>query len=164
MKAAKYIIAHSEDEESKRIQAEAEKFGSDDFYMQCDFCKHVFHYTAEDLLEDIEKLKKIQSQTLVGGVNAVAGNAYLGKSDLNRAEDKLNAMPDRDRCPKCGGTKLTRISEEEARAEINKQNAPVQVVAQASAADELKKFKELLDMGVITQEEFDEKKKQLLGL
>jgi predicted Zn-dependent peptidase len=33
-----------------------------------------------------------------------------------------------------------------------------------SNADELKKFKELLDSGIITQEEFDEKKKQLLGL
>ena len=33
-----------------------------------------------------------------------------------------------------------------------------------SAADELKKFKELLDMGIITQEEFKAKKKQLLGL
>ena len=33
-----------------------------------------------------------------------------------------------------------------------------------SAADELKKFKELLDSGIITQEEFDAKKKQLLGL
>lgn len=32
------------------------------------------------------------------------------------------------------------------------------------AADELKKYKELLDNGVITQEEFDAKKKQLLGL
>ena len=31
-------------------------------------------------------------------------------------------------------------------------------------AEELKKFKELLDMGAITQEEYDEKKKQLLGL
>lgn len=30
--------------------------------------------------------------------------------------------------------------------------------------DELKKYKELLDAGVITQEEFDAKKKQLLGL
>lgn len=38
------------------------------------------------------------------------------------------------------------------------------VVQEVSAADELKKFKELLDMGVITQEEFDAKKKQLLGL
>ena len=31
-------------------------------------------------------------------------------------------------------------------------------------ADELKKFKELLDQGIISQEEFDAKKKQLLGL
>ena len=31
-------------------------------------------------------------------------------------------------------------------------------------ADQLKKFKDLLDSGVITQEEFDAKKKQLLGL
>ena len=33
-----------------------------------------------------------------------------------------------------------------------------------SAADELKKFKELLDTGIITQEEFDSKKKELLGI
>ena len=35
---------------------------------------------------------------------------------------------------------------------------------QFSVADELKKFKELLDMGAITQEEYDLKKKQLLNL
>ncbi len=35
---------------------------------------------------------------------------------------------------------------------------------QPQTADELKRFKELLDNGVITQEEFDAKKKQLLGL
>lgn len=34
----------------------------------------------------------------------------------------------------------------------------------SSNADELKKFKELLDNGIITQEEFNEKKKQLLNL
>jgi len=36
--------------------------------------------------------------------------------------------------------------------------------APLSSADEIKKFKELLDQGIITQEEFDAKKKQLLGL
>lgn len=36
--------------------------------------------------------------------------------------------------------------------------------ASTSSADELKKFKDLLDSGIITQEEFDAKKKQLLGL
>ena len=39
------------------------------------------------------------------------------------------------------------------------------IVQQAnSPAEELKKMKELLDMGIINQEEFDAKKKQLLGL
>ena len=36
------------------------------------------------------------------------------------------------------------------------------ITIEKSSADELKKFKELLDMGAITQEEYDEKKKQLL--
>lgn len=46
----------------------------------------------------------------------------------------------------------------------NAKNAPIVQAVSLSAADELKKFKELLDLGVITQEEFDAKKKQLLGL
>ncbi len=43
----------------------------------------------------------------------------------------------------------------------NKGNGTVQ---QLSSADELKKFKELLDAGIITQAEFDAKKKELLGI
>jgi predicted Zn-dependent peptidase len=43
-------------------------------------------------------------------------------------------------------------------------SAAAVVVNNTSAADELKKFKELLDGGIISQEEFDAKKKQLLGL
>lgn len=57
------------------------------------------------------------------------------------------------------------IMEEIIRNYQKQQTEPTtQIVQQTSAADELKKFKELLDMGVITQEEFDAKKKQLLGL
>lgn len=43
------------------------------------------------------------------------------------------------------------------------QNIPTGAAVQ-SAADEIKKWKELLETGAITQEEFDAKKKQLLGL
>jgi len=39
-----------------------------------------------------------------------------------------------------------------------------EIVMQSDSADQLKKYKELLDGGVISQEEFDAKKKQLLGL
>ena len=38
------------------------------------------------------------------------------------------------------------------------------VINNSSNADELAKFKKLLDDGIITQEEYDAKKKQLLGL
>jgi predicted Zn-dependent peptidase len=45
------------------------------------------------------------------------------------------------------------------------ENFPIQNSTNAlSSAEELKKFKELLDLGIITQEEFDAKKKQLLGI
>jgi len=37
-------------------------------------------------------------------------------------------------------------------------------INQLSPADEIRKYKELLDDGLITQEEFEKKKKQLLGL
>ena len=48
----------------------------------------------------------------------------------------------------------------------NRQRKPstTTIIQQSDAADELSKFKNLLDQGVITQEEFDAKKKQLLGL
>ncbi|TYC86368.1 SHOCT domain-containing protein [Acetobacterium wieringae] len=36
--------------------------------------------------------------------------------------------------------------------------------ATLSAAEEIKQFKELMDAGIITAEEFEAKKKQLLGL
>lgn len=42
--------------------------------------------------------------------------------------------------------------------------APAPAEPKADVTEELKKYKELLDGGVITEEEFDAKKKQLLGL
>lgn len=43
-------------------------------------------------------------------------------------------------------------------------NTGTTIVQNSDEADMLKKYKDLLDSGVITQEEFDAKKKQLLGL
>ena len=54
---------------------------------------------------------------------------------------------------------------------VERQNKPKEVAQTVvkqevpqSNADEIKKYKDLLDSGAITQEEFDAKKKQLLGL
>ena len=48
--------------------------------------------------------------------------------------------------------------------ERQEKQVSVGVIKESSEADELKKYKDLLDSGVISQEEFDAKKKQLLGL
>ena len=73
------------------------------------------------------------------------------------AQSQREKITDFSRCPKCNSTDISDVSDDP--------NAAVKTdKAAVSSADELKKFKELLDMGVITQEEFDAKKKQLLGL
>ena len=56
-------------------------------------------------------------------------------------------------------TVLNQLLMERRYASTSQEKAPA-----TDNADELKKYKELLDDGVITQEEFDAKKKQLLGL
>ena len=64
------------------------------------------------------------------------------------------------------------LAQEDKNAEINKiienrQNKNVNIVQQVvnqTSAKELMEYKELLDSGVISQEEFDAKKKQLLDL
>ena len=54
------------------------------------------------------------------------------------------------------------INETQTQATIAASPAPV--IQQSTDADELAKFKALLDNGAITQEEYDAKKKQILGL
>ena len=54
------------------------------------------------------------------------------------------------------------MTEEQFKEAQKNMNQPI--ASASSAADEIKKFKELLDSDVITQEEFDAKKKRLLGL
>ena len=66
---------------------------------------------------------------------------------------------------KVSNEKMREVAEyikKQVEAYKRQKNAPA--AAAPSAADEIRKFKELLDMGVINQEEFDAKKKQLLGL
>ena len=44
------------------------------------------------------------------------------------------------------------------------QQNPEAAVQQVSSADEIRKYKELMDEGIITEAEFEAKKQQLLGI
>ena len=48
--------------------------------------------------------------------------------------------------------------------EMHQSSQPVQQAKADDPYEEVKKLKELLDMGIITEEEFDLKKKNILGI
>ena len=87
--------------------------------------------------------KSIAIATSAGRIKflAIANRDDIHKEISNLIADRQNTI------------KMSSVPETVIKQEVAKSNA-----------DELKKFKELLDQGIISQEEFDAKKKQLLGL
>ena len=105
-----------------------------------------------------EKAKVVRRD---GVAQTLFTSQITGNQSLSRAQQIESQIMDYSKCPNCGSIDLTELSEEEFKAA----QAPAAQAAPASSPmDELKKLKELLDMGIVTQEEFDAKKKQLLGL
>lgn len=108
----------------------------------------------------------VYSDSVLCKVNAKKSK-QLGFEDINNVDFGKNTL-------KIVGAgvkfKILNISnvEELKTLIINKKKAErtgaKNVNTSTNSADELKKYKELLDNGVISQEEFDAKKKQLLGL
>ena len=103
---------------------------------------------------------------LVGGL--LAFGAYkLSKKDAQRIEEHTGTNPE----------EMTDEELEQAMDELNiekqyrddsdqeyVEDAPAQEAAEPSYLDELERLSQLKDEGVITKEEFEDKKKQLLGL
>ena len=147
-------------EELKEMVAERED--TSEHRKKCNVCGNVFCYTSDDMARNLHHLNQASAGKLLSGLNALGGTAYHMYEQDKRAESSLNKIIDYTKCPNCGSTDLREITEEELKAEQAKSNN--NGGAAISSADELKKYKDLLDSGVITQEEFDAKKKQLLGL
>lgn len=165
--AAKYIQSYINGEINTASQAAHETLSAlgdiqkNGFQKKCNVCGHIFCYTLEDLEENRRLAKSATSSSIAGLAGALGGFYAASANNTQSANDQLARVVDYDKCPKCGSRNLVDATEED----IERNKAPQgTVVQQASAADEIKKFKELLDMGVISQEEFDAKKKQLLGL
>ena len=129
---------------------------------KCRNCGHIMCYNPVDLDNNKKALNNTRINALGSLGNAMNGH-YAASAVYNQsAQNGLNQIVDYNKCPSCGSIDLVQLTKEEFESEKNKANAPV--VQQLSPAEELKKFKDLLDAGIITQEEFDAKKKQLLGL
>ena len=151
------IIRNSigETNEEKKL-AEIIKKG---YRKRCKVCGKIICYTIGDL----QKNKDLQTHSVLNSISSVAGAVsghYAASSNsLQTSYDLKSRIVDYEKCPSCGSRDLVDITDEEIEQSKNPQN-----LQSISVVDELKNFKELLDSGIITQEEFDAKKKQLLGL
>ncbi len=151
-------------EETKRIiEDKKSSSGIIETYKRCNVCGTIFCYSNKDLernralSKEADRARGMAIVDLFGYGGTIASNQESDKAD--RLESQ---MVDYSKCPKCHSSNLSVISAEEAtKTKNNQQN---NIASTTSVTDELKKYKELLDIGIITQEEFDSKKKQLLNL
>jgi uncharacterized protein with PIN domain len=127
--------------------------------MRCNVCGRVFCYDDNDLVKNIRNAKEAVTNASLGVMEAIGGTRLGAYSAQNNANTSMSKVVDYSKCPYCNSSDISKITEEEYKDILNP--SPAQ---QFSAAEEIKKFKELLDAEIITQEEFDAKKKQLLGL
>ena len=103
--------------------------------------------TVSIYLEDIKSVDS-SGNNLTGAVLRIQGPSTALSIDAN----KKTLTPVRDKI-------------DEAIYLTKRENSfPTTIIQEASAADEILKYKHLFDEGIITQEEFEAKKKQLLGL
>ena len=129
--------------------------------MRCNVCGNIFCYTKSDI-KDNQREAGLAVLSSIGSVASAIGGTKYDMYEQSKASSKHSArIKDFSRCPKCNSTDIVEIG---PNGNYNTANNFSQPTPQASTADELKKYKELLDLGAITQEEFDIKKKDLLGL
>lgn len=132
---------------------------------QCDKCGHIIYYTQDQLNESIKKSKEALLSSVAGVAGAMSGNytaSAVHTANSKKESNESDEILDLEKCPICYAkclTNLDPITMDEYKKIKAEENKPV-----LSSADEIKKFKELWDMGVITEEEFNAKKKELLGL
>jgi len=96
-------------------------------------------------------------------ISAVGTSLFKGIS-VGTSSGKISFLAISNRDEIYGEIKKILADRQEKEIKVKASTPIANITQELSNADELKKFKDLLDNGVITQEEFDAKKKQLLGL
>ena len=148
-------------EEIRKLCEEKDAEMNKEHRMKCNVCKKVYCYTGGDIEKNIQAAKEMRRAAANAAMQSLAGTQITASSEMNRMDNLKNQIVDYSRCPFCNSKDVVEISDDEWQASLN---AASPASSSVSNVDELKKVKELLDMGIITQEEFDIKKKQLLGL
>ena len=150
----------SEAEEKQKLFAFLNRKLSEDkskeHVFKCNTCGNIFAYTKQEKEDNDRRMGEVALHEGISMLNAVAGTQYNMYEQQKQADTINSKVIDFSKCPKCNSKDIVEINPKE----VNNKTKEVQT----DKYDEMKKLKELLDMNIISQEEFDKKKKELLGL
>lgn len=181
------LKAYRAEEEAKR-KAEAAK--KKEYRMRCNVCGNVFCYTQKDLDENHTNMV-LSGISAIGQISSAIGGSMLDMYVSKKAGDSIsNKIKDYSKCPHCNSTSLTDISDEEfvqstsentksdnhvsANSELESllflgiitQEESVAIKKELShdECDDLALLQDSFFEGEISEEEFNAKKRQILGL
>lgn len=123
---------------------------------QCNSCGAVYCFTAEDLKRLAKDARASINASLLQAGGLMTGN--FGAAIYGKQIDRK--VVDLNRCPICDSSNIV---DWDPGTEHSRSISNDGASAAFSAADEILKFKNLADQGIITMDEFEAKKKQLLG-
>ena len=129
------------------------------YKMKCAVCGQIICYTQRDLKRNNANQTLVNLYATQHIMHTLGGSSYHKYETAKRADAAMTRIVDYTKCPNCGSSELIDISEDSNLIE-NTSNTSTDV----DNIELLKKYKELYDTGIITQEEFEAKKKQILGL
>ena len=120
---------------------------------KCNVCGEIFCYTGSDLARNEQLDKDATFAAGLSMISGLGGNSYHMYENEKQFQSYQNQIVDYNKCPKCGSRDLVEL-------DSNSQSKS----SEDNAFEEIKKYKNLLDDGIISQEDFDKKKKELLNL
>ena len=158
--AYNYILENGSEELKERI-----RLRNAEFRMVCNVCGKITCFHLSDLETNVKLARQAQLHASASVLTSIIGTRYDTYEQGKMADAALNRIVDYTRCPECGSTdiKMLTDAEWETMSAQGTQRVLASSTANVSIAEQIKQFKELLDMGVLTQEEFDAKKRQLLA-
>lgn len=123
---------------------------------KCNTCGNIFAYTKQEKEDNDRRMGEVALHEGISMLNAVAGTQYNMYEQQKQADAISSKIIDFSKCPKCNSKDIVKINSNQVNNKTKEDNS--------DKYEELKKLKELLDMDIITQEEFEKKKKELLNL
>ena len=144
--AKKYIEEHS--------PAKKEK----EYRKKCNVCGQIICYTETDLKNSRENQALTSVYSLRYFLNSFGGSSYDKYENAKLANSANSRIVDYSKCPNCHSSDLTDVICDNSNPCASSKNLDKNDI------EKIMQYKKLYDEGILTKEEFDAKKKELLDL